>query len=307
MPPVPVTYVVGSSHSGSTLLAFLADQHPDVASVGETAVKRRIRREGRASSQRCSCGATLVECGFWRDIFRDVSSSGIRFDAEHWSTDYRFEAAWLDAVLTRETSWFALRRARRWATRLVPGLRQRMARVDAANVAFVHAVLARTGARVFFDTTKLLTRLTYLVELPALQVTVVRLVRDARGVAASAKRRGDSALEATSVWLNDQRAIDRALAESSVPSPLTVRYEDLCEQPAATLTRLWQHCGVEPVDVSRSVTPRAHHVLGNSMRMGESVEVRLDDAWRRGLLGADDERAVWRVAGAMNERLGYAR
>ena len=42
------------------------------------------------------------------------------------------------------------------------------------------------------------------------------------------------------------------------------------------------------------------------VRMGESVEVRLDDAWR-GLLGADDERAVWRLAGAMNERLGYAR
>jgi hypothetical protein len=301
-----VTYVVGSSHSGSTLLAFLADQHPQVASVGETAVKPRIRREGRASRQRCSCGNMLPDCVFWRDIFHDVSSTGIRFDADHWSTDYRFEAAWLDAALTRETSWFVLRRARRWATRHLPGLRERMARVDAANVAFVGAVLARTGARVFFDTTKLLTRLTYLLELPALHVSVVRLVRDARGVAASAKRRGESALDATTVWLNDQQAIDRALAEASLLSPMTVRYEDLCQDPAATLARLWRHCGVEPVDTTLTVMPRTHHVLGNSMRMGESLEVRLDDAWRA-LLGADDERAVWRMAGAMNERLGYAR
>jgi hypothetical protein len=306
MPPLPVTYVVGSSHSGSTLLARLASQHPDVATVGETAVKPRIRREGRASSQRCSCGETLAACAFWQAIFDEVSSAGVRFDADHWSTDYRFEAAWLDAALTRETSWFALRRARRWATHHLPGLRGRTARVDRANVAFVKAVLRRTGARVFFDTSKLLTRLTYLLDLPSFQVNVIRLVRDARGVAGSAKRRGESPLDATSVWLNDQRAIDRVLAHTVAAPTLTVRYEDLCEHPAATLERVWRHCGVEPIDVSTAAQPRALHVLGNRMRMGTTIEVRLDDAWRA-LLGTDDERAVWQMAGTMNERLGYVR
>ena len=76
-----VIYVVGSSHSGSTLLAMLADEHPEVASVGETAVKPRIRREGRSATQLCSCGAALQNCGFWQHIFADVAAQGLRFDA----------------------------------------------------------------------------------------------------------------------------------------------------------------------------------------------------------------------------------
>ena len=37
-----------------------------------------------------------------------------------------------------------------------------------------------------------------------------------------------------------------------------------------------------------------------------TIQVRLADPWGA-LLGADDERAVWQMAGSMNERLGYLR
>jgi len=304
--PIPVTYVVGSSHSGSTLLALLLDQHPQVACVGETAVKRRIRQAGHAANQLCSCGKSLATCDFWQGIFHDVSSTGVRFDADYWSTEYRFDADWLDALLTRETSTFTLRKLRQWATHHLPVLAQRTARVDRANVAFVRAVLTRTGAHVLCDTTKLLTRLTYLLEIPELRINVVRLVRDARGVAASAKRRGGSVLDATSIWLNDQTAIDRVLTDRPTLDRCLVRYEDLCDQTSATLDRLWRFCGVEPIASSSVVTPRTHHVLGNNMRMGDTVQVRVDDGWRT-TLSAEEEQAVWRVAGAMSEQLGYVR
>ena len=88
------------------------------------------------------------------------------------------------------------REGRRWATRHLPRLRARTARVDRANVAFVGAVLRRRNASVFLDTTKLLTRLTYLLEIPDFDLRVVRLVRDVRGFAASAQRRGESVDEA---------------------------------------------------------------------------------------------------------------
>ena len=304
--PIPVTYVVGSSHSGSTLLALLLDQHPQVACVGETAVKRRIRQTGRAASQLCSCGESLASCAFWQGIFREVSAAGVRFDTDAWSTEYRFDADWLDTLLTRETSKFFLRKLRQWATHHLPVLAQRTARVDRANVAFIRAVLARTGAHVLCDTTKLLTRLTYLLEVPELRLNAVRLVRDARGVAASAKRRGESVLDATSVWLNDQTAIDRVLADRPALDRRLVRYEDLCNQPAATLDELWRFCGVEPIVSSAVVTPRTHHVLGNNMRMGDTVQVRIDDGWRT-TLSPEEEESVWRVAGALSERLGYVR
>lgn len=310
-PPSPpgrvrVAYVVGSSHSGSTLFAFLADQHPEIASIGETAVKRGIRWERRAAEQPCSCGLPLDRCPFWRDIFDDVTATGTRFSAEHWRTDYRFEHPWLDWLLTREVSSAGARRLRRWAMKQLPPLRDRTARIDRTNLAFIRAVLARRGASVFVDTSKLLTRLAYLLDLPELDLRIIWLARDARGFAASAKRRGGSAARAAVVWRNDQAAVDAFLAERPhVPSHL-VRYEDLCARPADTLRELWTFCGVREVEPVAVISARDHHILGNSMRMGDRIAVRLDETWRSGL-GAGDERRVLAVAGAMNERLGYTR
>jgi hypothetical protein len=301
-----VTYVVGSSHSGSTLIAFLADQHPEIASVGETAVKRGIRWEGRAAAQHCSCGLAIDGCPFWTGIFGDVSAAGMPFSVERWRTDYRFEHPWLDSLLTRETSSMPIRGARHWGMRHLPVLRRRMARIDRTNVAFVRAVLARRGATVFLDTSKLLTRVSYLMDIAEFDVRIVRLARDARGFAASAKRRGGSAVQAAAVWRNDQVAIDRFLAARPDLPTLLVRYEDLCGQPGKTLGLLWQFCGVGPLEPTTIIQAREHHILGNSMRMGNTIQVRLDETWRS-RLGQQDEQRVLEVAGELNTRLGYAR
>jgi hypothetical protein len=239
-------------------------------------------------------------------VFEDVSAGGVTLSSRRWRTDYRFEHPLADAVLTKETSILGWRTARKWAMRNLPVLRERTARVDRANVAFVRAVLARRKATVFFDTTKLLTRLTYLLDIPEMDVRVVRLVRDVRGFAASAGKRGGSIIDAAHVWMNDQIAIDRVLSRvPSVPTML-VRYEDLCGEPAATVRALWEFCGVPAIDPSPVVRASEHHVLGNRMRMSDVVEVRLDESWRSGL-GSSDEVRVLRIAGSLNDRMGYAR
>ena len=299
-----VVYLVGSSHSGSTLLAFLMDQHPRIASVGETAVKRRIRWEGRAAAQQCSCGALIEDCVFWQAIFAETDRLGTPVDGRNWQTDYRFDHPWLDALLTRETSSMWTRSIRHAAMRRLPLLASRTSRVDRTNVAFIRAVLRQRQASVFFDTSKLLTRLSYLREVPDIDLKIVWLVRDARAVAASAKRRGGSVDDAATVWLNDQVTIERTLAVGEGTPRLRVRYEDLCADPGATLARLWEFCGVDAVPPSSEIRARDHHILGNSMRMGDTIRVRLDDAWRS-RLGDEDERRVLAVAGGLNGQLGY--
>jgi hypothetical protein len=306
MPPprLPVVYVVGSSHSGSTLLALLGSQHPEVASVGEASVKPRIRREGRAPTQQCSCGKALRDCPFWQAIFHRVSRRGLRFDENCWSNDYRFEQTLLDRVFTRETSSTALRSARRWASRHLPGYRQRVARIDAVNVAFIEAVLTETASRVFLDTTKLPTRLGHLLDVPALDVRVAWLTRDVRGVAYSARKRGGSIEAATEVWRNDQEATGRLWDTLPPERRMHLRYEDLCASPAATLARLWSFCGVAPIEVDGPVRPKDRHVLGNNMRITDEVRVRVDDGWRQGLT-ADEQSRVLALAGPSHVALGY--
>jgi hypothetical protein len=303
--PLRVVYVVGSSHSGSTLLAMLADEHPDVASVGETAIKPRIRREGRAATQPCSCGSTVHDCPFWQSIFYRVRLQDVHLDGSSWTNDYRFEDRWLDALLTRETSSQILLWLRRRVPGLVPAYRARIARIDRVNVAFIDAVLSHRSASVFLDGTKLLTRLVHLLQIPELNVKIVRLVRDVRGFAASAKSRGLSTVEAAQVWHKDQRAIARVLQTLPAESTLLMRYEDLCAEPGPTLQRLWAFCGVRPFEAPSSVQASDHHILGNRMRMEDTITIRLDESWRTRLTPIE-HRDVLTVAGAMNRSMGYA-
>lgn len=274
------------------MLALLANLHPDLTSVGEASIKPRIRREGRASSVTCSCGCDLSTCSFWQQVFSDVTSSGYAFDVEHWTNDYRFENVILDGVFTRETSSARLRAARRLVAHYLPAYRKRVARIGRINVAFVRSALRLTGGRVFVDTTKLLTRLTYLLEVPELDVRVVWLTRDVRGYAWSAKRRGDSVDRAASIWKHDQEAIHRILSKQPGVPTIRLRYEDICAAPETALSPFWDICGVAPIGIPRTFSTASHHVLGNNMRSGGSVTVTLDDAWSTGLTMAEQNRVL---------------
>ncbi len=60
-PVYPVLFVLGMSHSGSTLLGRMLDMHSRILCVGEL-----MRIKGAISKQYpCSCGKQIAECEFW--------------------------------------------------------------------------------------------------------------------------------------------------------------------------------------------------------------------------------------------------
>ena len=63
-----VGFLTGSGHTGSTLLALFMDTHPQIVSVGETAIKPGLR-SGSEQLHRCSCGHPISECRFWQTVF----------------------------------------------------------------------------------------------------------------------------------------------------------------------------------------------------------------------------------------------
>jgi hypothetical protein len=300
-----VVYVAGSGHTGSTLLALLLDAHPRIVSVGETAVKPRIRRRGDAASQKCSCGATISQCLFWQRIFRRVEAQGYDLGPERWSNDYRSEHPLVHRLLTRESTHPIVRAVQGWSARHLPLHAARMRRADAINVAFIRAALETAGADVFCDTTKHTMRLSRLLEIEQLDLKVITLVRDVRGYAASAKRRGHAIEDAAATWLTDQEVISRITKRLPADRTFLLRYEDLCNATVATLSQLYRFCGVQDVAPVTAVTSTNHHVLGNSLRLHASIHVRLDESWRA-KLSADEQTKILNVAGAMNRAMGYS-
>lgn len=300
-----VVYLAGSGHTGSTLLAMMADAHPAIASVGEIAIKPKIRRRGADGEQNCSCGSVIAACPFWNDVSARVQGRNLSFGVGQWTNDYRFDNPILHRLFTRDSSQPLIRAFRRWAERSLPGYRERTRRIDRVNAAFVRAVLESTGAQVFFDTTKGPMRLSRILAIPEFDVRVVTLVRDVRAYAASARRRGKSLTGAAETWKKDQLVIRSLVASLSQDRRMLLRYEDLCADPKTTLGRLWEFCGVQRLDLPTRVFSQQHHVLGNNMRMAGPIEIRLDERWRREM-AADDQSAVLRIAGSLNREFGYA-
>ena len=299
-----VVYLAGTGHSGSTLLAILLHAHPRVATVGETSVKPKIRHRGRGAVLKCSCGVLIAECDFWKDVFQRMRERGFELSADRWSNDYRLTHPLLHRLLSRRSSIPGHRQFQDWAASHLPVYSKRVKRVGQVNVAFIRAVLETGKADVFFDASKRLVRLSRLLELPELDVKVIRLLRDVRGYVASAKRRGYSVVDATRSWKQTQIGV--AGITSSLPDDrqLLLRYEDLCTSTGDTLSRVYEFCGVASVDPFTSPKLGRHHVIGNSMRFKKVTSVQLDESWRK-RLSEDEQRQIMAMAGEMNRGFGY--
>jgi hypothetical protein len=299
-----VVYLAGSGHTGSTLMALFMDAHPRIVSVGETSFKRKQQRQQRTNVS-CSCGAEANDCSFWQQVFRGVSDAGFDFNALEWSNDFRYQGRLAHRLLSRYRARPWLRGIQHAAAALLPAHRSRMDRVRQVNVEFVRTVLRTAGADVFFDTSKRGMRLHQLLETPELDVKVVKLVRDVRGYASSAKKRGEPVAESARSWRRQLEAVDHITRELPRERMMLLRYEDVCREPRLWLKRMYDFCGVEPIDPPDCVISCEHHVLGNNMRRNDTIRIRFDESWRD-LLSSEEKAAALAEAGAFHERFGYA-
>ena len=302
--PLRVGYLTGSGHTGSTLLALFMDAHPQIVSVGETAVKPGLGTDSKPMHL-CSCGDPLSNCRFWSSVFEAVGRAGYELNASNWSNDYRYESRILHRLLSRYSSIRAVRTLQNLAGHLLPFHRARVRRTNQVNIAFMRSVLQIARADVFFDTSKAPMRLWHLLRLPELDVRVVLLVRDVRGFCSSAKRRGQPVKEAARAWNNRQRVLADIAAQLRSDRVTWLRYEDLCADPSRRLRELQQFLQVAVQEPPDSIKTREHHVLGNRIRRDGAIRIRPADDWRE-TLTASETRDALHIAGEMNERFSYS-
>lgn len=300
-----VGYLLGTSYCGSTMAAILADTHPEIVSVGETAPNRRIQRRN-GEGFRCSCGEPLPSCPYWNALFEEVQRQGHLFSADHWTNDFRYHNSILNRLFDAESDSRFRRIAQEVLRSLVPMHRNKMASVGRVNVAFVTAALRIGRGSVFFDTSKSISRLRNLMAVPDFDVRVVHLVRDVRAYVRSKRKAipNFSAASAAEEWRTFQESAERLLHQRAQVPHLTIRYEDLTSNPVASMMRLHSLLGVEAVQPPDELDPTEHHVIGNKIRLGGKMRIRCNEIWQDELSEADQEAAL-RVAGDLNRSYGY--
>jgi Sulfotransferase family len=299
--------------------------HPDAVTVGEL----KVTNLGNVQRYRCSCGRLIEECCFWRRVREAMTTRGHQFDLArpnmHVLDVKNRYAARLLRPLHRGVLMETLRD---WALGASSAWRQHLAETQRRNLAFIQALGSVTGAPVVVDSSKLALRLKYLLRIAPLDVRVLRLIRDGRAVAMTylnpqefadatdeSRRGGGSGItapprreltmrEAAREWRRSNEEAETVLRNFPQCKWLEVRYEDLCQAPAATLRNVATFLGLEPNKIVLDFRSRDHHVIGNGMRFDTTSNVRLDDRWKT-TLTADQLHVFDTVAGDLNRRYGY--
>ena len=239
-----VVFIASLSHSGSTLLDVMLNAHPKVASVGELKQLVRFAQLDKTKNQlQCTCGApSILNCGFWSDVSTLTEATIGRTIGQLNVEDYED----------------------------VKGF-------DRDNAALFQAIAAVSGKRFVVDSSKHVTRLSLLIENPALDVFPVFLIRDPKGQICSSQSPSSTLVKLIKNYVRTNRAIYE-LVKNRPHS--VVRYEQLVRRPEHVLGLLMRQLGLsfDPRQLDWASQVR-HNVGGNGMRRRNSSELKLDERW----------------------------
>lgn len=252
---IPLLYIAGSSHSGSTLIDLVLGSHSLIESLGEAKKIPKVLQELEAGSHPrplCSCHAAIADCDFWKSVLQlDIpgfaQGSGITLDS----------AADLD--LARRALAF------RGKTILLD---------SSKNLGRLGFLAAEPG----FSTTCLhLTRDPRAVAYSAIR----KLERSKEG---SLPNRSGLLRKHAFDWASLNRKIRRRYRENRKTSYLHLRYEDFVLRPDVSLLPALMSLGLEYEPAQTRFRDFTHHnIEGNRLRLQAGSDIRFDSTYLEGL------------------------
>ena len=286
-PATPVViYIVGSGRSGSTLLERVLGDMPGAVNVGELIdLYRRTAPRGEL----CGCGQPFADCPFWTGVGKRAFGG---WEADQLAVIHRLQ--------------IRVARQRHLPRLLAMPLAGRDFRADVAAYgasyrALYRAIAGEAGARYVIDASKWPAQALALSR-AGLDIRVIHLVRDVRGVAHSLSKQAvarphavqatDHMLshlpaEAAARWVGIQTEAE-LLRRCGLRVAL-MRYEDFVVRPRQAVSAALTDLGLPPgpsdlahVGDGQVVLGSSHGLSGNPSRFSSGqITLRADEAWRK--------------------------
>jgi hypothetical protein len=283
-----VLYVGGESRSGSTVLSTILGAYQDMVSVGELRTVWRVLK----TNQLCGCGEPISRCEFWTAVGNSAYGGWASLDV-----DAMLEA---DAALIRHRS--VLRRVLFGGTPHASSILKEHQRLLGLLYGAIRAV---SGSRIIVDSTKDPSYAHVLSGVPGIDLRVVNLVRDSRGVAYSntKARIARPELENNStitdppfmpIWPSWQTAVSWGVKNVLLylliraPERKLVKYENIVACPSFELEAIRDFAGAKRRrdgswdEKTHTFELIPHHTLGGNpvrFRRGR-VRLEADDEWK---------------------------
>jgi glycosyl transferase family 2/sulfotransferase family protein len=281
-----VIYIAGSGRSGSTLLERVLGGMPGAVNVGELIdLVRRTAPRGEL----CGCGQAFAECPFWDGVGKRAFGG--------WEAGRLAEIHRLQTRVARQRHLPRLL-AMSLADR---GFRDDVATYGASYRALYQAIADEAGARYVIDASKWPSQALALAR-AGLDIRVIHLVRDVRGVAHSLSKQdvarpqavqaADHMLshlpvEAAARWVGIQTEAE--LLRGCGLRVTRMRYEDFVAEPRAAVGTALADLGLSPTpsDLAHIADDHvalasSHGLSGNPSRFSSGeITLRPDEAWRQ--------------------------
>jgi len=278
---IKVLYIGGFGRSGTTVLDNVLGQLDGFFSAGEL---RLVWDAGMLDDRLCGCGAPLPECAVWRPVLGGLHGTG--------NSAERSSRSRLTRYPDRVGHW-----GRIWS-----GARVEPPAEMAQGIRRIYEQVAEsTGCRVIIDSSKVPTYGALIDSMDGIDVYMLHVVRDPRGVAYSWQKQMRHPGRDRSIPMRRHGALRTAVAWSIWNWTLErywrgradryrrLRYEDfMSDAPGEArgivdwLSEGWNAAPF--VDANRVRLGENHTVWGNPSRFKRGiVELSLDDEWRRSL------------------------
>jgi hypothetical protein len=304
-----ILYLMGAGHVGSTVIDVVIGAHPRIESLGE-AWKLPMAWADPESDRVCACGASIAGCAFWREARKVwVEQVGDDDVAHYVALMRRFDGS------GNAGAWPRMLRSRLRPTAEFGEYARR-------NRALYEAVGRVGGKSTIVESSLSPRRAFVLASTPGLDLHLVHVVRDGRGVIWSHRNPAKATVRKsfrpaptrhiTRYWLTAN--LQSAYVVSRLPRErrMRLRYEDFVTDPEAALARLGAFVGEDlsglltPERAIRQPAPVRHTPGGNRVRLLTEVQVRKDFGWMEHL-PAEDRAFFWRWAGWLARSYGYTR
>ena len=270
-----IIYIAGSGHSGSTLLDMIIGSSENCISLGELEFlkdfvnKRKQPKNIKHPQPHCLCGEKLEKCSFWsRMLNLDISKT------------YNYESSFFEKITIALKIIFGGKFEFPYNDeKLLKELLKNAKKAKGKKVDYI------------LDSSKDIRRMIYLDSLD-LDVKVIHLVRDSRGVVNSFEKMGRSWLPILFDWIAENILISRYSTRLKKKNYLRLSYDSFAQNPEKYLKKINKQFGLK-IDTKKFVSKvnkeKYHHISGNPMNMKKLEGIRYDLSWKKRL-------SNWKIA-----------
>ena len=302
-----VVYIAGVGRSGSTVLDSVLGNHALIQSVGELS---RLSSDAWIQNFYCSCGKRSEDCPFWSAVRQSWCSVNGGVTVQQYNE--------IQSEVENFHQWPSMLRER-WKN-------SRTFQVYAEQtVLLLKAIQSVSGSAVIVDSSKAVERALALSLIPEIDLRIIQLVRDPRGVVWSHKKafakdlenglprdiRSQPAWRAALYWCRINMHADWLRRRVGPAKALFLRYEDFMLNTLPVLRTIGSFIGIDLENVQQRINEGEklyfdHTIAGNRVRMKGELKLKYDQEWRE-KLSPRDQQVTEILTGWLMARYGYKR